>query len=102
MRIRDLRGLGPKSEEQLAKVDITTLDELRRVGAVPAFITVREETDWKPSLNFLYALVGALEDRDWRDVARENRRRLLAELEGHRELQQLFDDVQAAQSNNRT
>lgn len=93
MRIRDLRGLGPRSEEQLKRIGITTADELRSVGAVAAFIALSEETDSKPSLNLLYALVGALEERDWRDVAREDRASLLAALEGHRELQQLFDDA---------
>ena len=93
MRIRDLKGLGPKSEEKLGQVHITTPDEFRSVGALRAFIALREETDTKPSLNFLYALVGALEDRDWRDVAREDRGSLLSALKGHRELQQLFDDV---------
>ena len=88
-----MKGLGPKSEEHLRRVRITTPAELRSVGAVQAFIALCEETDTKPSLNFLYALVGALENRDWRDVAKEDRGSLLAALEGHRELQQLFDDV---------
>ena len=93
MRIRDLKGLGPRTEEHLGQIHITTPEQLRSVGAVQAFITLCDKTDIKPSLNFLYALVGALEERDWRNVAREDRGRLLAALEGHRELQKLFDDV---------
>ena len=95
MRIRDLRGLGPKSEEQLRNIDINTPEELRSLGAVEAYIALNEQAGVTHSLNFLYALVGALEDRDWRRVAREDRGRLLLELEGHRELQKLFDDDQA-------
>jgi DNA transformation protein len=33
------------------------------------------------SLNLLYALIGAVEDRDWRDVAREDRTAILLRLE---------------------
>lgn len=92
MKIRDLRGLGPKSEEQLKAVGISTPEELRAVGAVTAFVALCETSANKPSLNFLYALVGALEDRDWRDVARKDRDRLFSELDGHHELRQLFDE----------
>lgn len=93
LRIRDLKGLGPKSEEQLRQVNINTPDELRAIGPVEAFIVLSELAGSNPSLNFLYALVGAVEDRDWRDVAREDRASLLLALEGHRELQRLFDDA---------
>lgn len=92
MRLRDLKGLGPKSEEQLQRIGINSPEELRVVGAVAAFVALCEKSAEKPSLNFLYALVGALEDRDWREVARNDRGRLFAELEGHQELCRLFDD----------
>jgi DNA transformation protein len=92
VRIRNLRGLGPKSEEQLEKVGINTSEELRAIGAVAAFVALCETSASKPSLNFLYALVGALEDRDWQEVARQDRGRLFAELEGHKELRRLFDE----------
>lgn len=93
-RIRDLRGLGPKSEEQLRKIGIDTPEALRAIGAVAAFIALNEKSMPRPSLNFLYALVGAIENRDWREVAREDRDRLFAELEGRKELRQLFGDAE--------
>ena len=37
-RLRDLQGLGPKSEALLIEVGITTVEELRALGAVRAFI----------------------------------------------------------------
>lgn len=89
-RIRDMRGLGPKSEAQLMKAGIRTVEELRNVGAVSAFLALREAGGKPPSLNFLYALVGALEDRDWREVARNDRDRLLFDLDGHAELKKLL------------
>jgi DNA transformation protein len=90
MRIRDLRGLGPKSEALLERIGVRTVDELRSLGAVSAFVALQELDDANPSLNFLYALVGALEDRDWREVAKSDRDRLLFELQGREELEKLF------------
>ncbi|MFK8052254.1 MAG: TfoX/Sxy family protein [Woeseiaceae bacterium] len=89
-RIRDLRGLGIKSEAQLAQLGIDTVDELREIGAVPAFLALRKLTGKPPSMNLLYALVGALENKDWRDVAKHERDRLLFDLDGHAELAKVF------------
>ncbi len=61
------------------------------MGAVEAYIALNEHGDTTHSLNLLYALVGALEDRDWRDVAKKDRGSLLLALEGHAELQKLFE-----------
>ncbi|MDJ0938784.1 MAG: TfoX/Sxy family protein [Woeseiaceae bacterium] len=92
MKLRDMKGLGPKSESQLKAVGIDTPAVLGDVGAVEAFRRLAELGDATPSLNFLYAMVGALEDRHWAEIAREERERLLNELEGYRELDALFVD----------
>lgn len=84
--ISQLRGLGPKSEETLSAIGITTRAELAAVGAVPAYLRLIEAGKIKPNLNYLYALVGGLEDRTWLEVAREDKARLLMELEGYREI----------------
>lgn len=77
-----LRGLGPKSRQALARVGLDTPEKLREVGAIEAYLLLKQQSrDFKPSLNFLYALVGALEDRDWRDVAKNDKTRLLIELD---------------------
>ncbi|MDX1453063.1 MAG: TfoX/Sxy family protein [Oleiphilaceae bacterium] len=85
-----LKGLGPKSEQQLNAIGIHTEAQLRELGAVGAFMRLREQGGFKPSLNFLYALVGALNDQHWIDVAQQERERLLADLEGYEELKALF------------
>ena len=36
MRIRDLRNLGPRSEEMLAHIGVRSVEELRRRGAARA------------------------------------------------------------------
>jgi len=72
LRICDLRNLGPQAERMLAGVGIRSVEDLRRVGALEAYLAVRRSAQTR-SLNLLWALVGALEPwpegRDWREVA---------------------------------
>ena len=72
LRIRDLRNLGPRAERWLADAGIHSTEELRRRGALEAYLAVRR-TGGTESLNMLWALAGALEPwpegRDWREVA---------------------------------
>ena len=69
-RIRDMRNLGPAIERMLTEVGIATPDALRAAGAAEAFrrLTGRGGA----SRNALHAMEGALGDRDWRDVARDD------------------------------
>lgn len=85
-RLRELQGLGKVSEQHLIMVGIDCESKLRDVGGVEAFRRLRKHPDLNPSLNFLYALVGAIEDRSWLEVAREERESLLMALEGFDEL----------------
>ena len=88
-KIRDLRGLGVKSEETLAKVNISSVDSLREVGSVAAVYRLKV-AGFKLSLNFLDAMVGGLTDRSWLEVAQSEREQLLAELESIELLEQMF------------
>ncbi len=56
-RLRDLKGLRVKSEDALISAGIHSPRELREIGAVEAFIRMRDKGSIDPSLNFLYALV---------------------------------------------
>ncbi len=87
-----LKGLGPKSERCLNEIGIHTVAELKAIGPIEAFVRLCNEGHIKPSLNFLYALVGALEDRSWQEVARNDKTRLLLELEDYRELRMIFSE----------
>jgi DNA transformation protein len=91
-KLRDLPGLGPKTEAWLVEVGINTPDDLRSSGAIRAFIKLKNESRCRPGLNFLYALAGAIEGRHWLTVARSEKGRLLMELEGYHELEQLFKE----------
>lgn len=80
--IADLRGLGPKSQEMLARAGITTVDELRRLGSVAAYSKVKRPSG-NVSLNLLWAIESALTGVPWREVARRHRTSLLLALEEH-------------------
>jgi DNA transformation protein len=77
LRIRDLRNLGPRSEQLLAQIGIRSADGLRRRGAVDAYLALRRVGAIR-SLNMLWAMAGALdpwpEGQDWREVAAGDQR----------------------------
>ena len=75
------RGLGPKSRQWLAGIGISTPEQL---AAQDPFEVYRRLKAAQPgvSLNLLYALIGAVEHRDWRAVAREDRTAILLRLDG--------------------
>jgi RimJ/RimL family protein N-acetyltransferase len=89
MRLSDLPGLGPKSEEMLERAGIRTVADLETLGPVEAFLRVCDVSGAEPSLNLLYALAGAVDNRHWADIARRERDRLLFELEGQRNLRRM-------------
>lgn len=75
-----LRNLGTQSQAMLEAAGIHGPHDLQRLGAIGAYQRVREVTP-RASLNLLYALVGALEDLDWREVRRTRKLALLMALE---------------------
>lgn len=80
MNIADLPNFGPKSQQMLAKAGISTIEQLQELGAVRAYVQVKR-AGTNASLNLLWAMEGALTDRHWQDVAKNDRLRLLLELE---------------------
>jgi nucleotidyltransferase/DNA polymerase involved in DNA repair len=78
--VAQMRGLGPKSQAMLAKVGITSIDQLKKMGAVAAYVQAKRANKLA-SLNLLYGLVGALEDCDWREVKWERKLELLNAVE---------------------
>ncbi len=64
----------------LAAAGITTESQLRAKGSVAAFVAVKR-AGGKPSLNLLWAIEGALTNRDWKEVAKKERLSLLTQLE---------------------
>lgn len=79
-----LRNVGGKSAAWLRQVGIRSRADLEAHGAVGAFLKVKK-AGFKPSLNLLYALAGALEDCHWQQLGSERREQLLAELAAQEE-----------------
>ncbi|WP_374515497.1 TfoX/Sxy family protein [Niveibacterium sp.] len=86
-----LRNLGPRSREMLAAAGIHSIADLSARGAVRAWDDVRR-CGQPASLNLLWALVGALEGRDWRNVARHDRLELLTQIEAITEARKALRD----------
>lgn len=75
-----LRNIGPKSAAWLRQVGIRSQADLVAAGPVGAFLKVRR-AGFRPSLNLLYALEGALLDCHWQQVPEPRRQQLVAEYE---------------------
>ena len=76
MSTAKLRNIGPKSAAWLRQVGLRSREDLESVGAVDAFMRVKR-AGFKPSLNLLYALEGALLDCHWQDVPEARRSELV-------------------------
>jgi hypothetical protein len=75
-----IRNVGPKSAAWLRQVGIRTTEDLARIGPVETFLKVKR-AGFRPSLNLLYSMAGALADCHWADLPDEQKQALLAELE---------------------
>lgn len=75
-----LRNIGPKSAAWLRQVGLRTREDLEAAGPVEAFTKVKR-AGFKPSLNMLYALEGALQDCHWQEVPEARRTELVAAVE---------------------
>lgn len=72
----------------LKAVGIDTVERLRATGALAAFLAV-EEAGLAPSLNLLWALEGALNDRHWTKIDPPHRAALLLAVDAAREARRI-------------
>lgn len=75
-----IRNIGPKSAAWLRQVGVRTAEDLFRLGPVEAFLKIKR-AGFRPSLNLLYSMAGAIDDCHWTDLSAERKSRLLQELE---------------------
>jgi hypothetical protein len=75
-----IRNVGPKSAAWLRQVGVRTQEDLVRLGPVDAFMKVKR-AGFRPSLNLLYALAGAIEDCHWADLPGERKSALVLAAE---------------------
>ena len=74
--IKDMRNLGPVMQRHLAKIDVVSEADLRRLGAVEAFRRLKFILGHQISLNALYAMEASLCDCDWRMLEEATKQRL--------------------------
>ena len=75
-----IRNVGPKSAAWLRQVGVRTIEDLTREGAVDTFLKVKR-AGFRPSLNLLYSMEGALVDCHWTDLSDERKQQLVSEYE---------------------
>jgi len=75
-----LRNIGPKSAAWLRQVGLRTQEDLVAAGPVEAYMRVKR-AGFKPSLNMLYALEGALQDCHWQEIPEARRAELVAAVD---------------------
>ena len=75
-----MRNIGPKSAAWLRQVGLRSLEDLAAVGTFEAFMRVKR-AGFKPGLNLLYAIEGALLDCHWQEVPEARRHELIAAAE---------------------
>jgi len=73
-----LRNIGPKSAAWLRQVGLRTREDLAAAGTVEAFMRVKR-AGFKPTLNLLYAIEGALQDCHWQEISDERRSELISD-----------------------
>lgn len=71
-----LRNIGPKSMAWLRQTGIRSLEDLHAVGSLAAYVRIKR-AGFKPSLNLLYALEGALLDCHWQEIPDARRSELV-------------------------
>ena len=80
MRLRDLKGFGPKSEEILAEVNINSVDEFMNIDPFELYKQLKVKVKGT-GLNSIYAIIGAREDKHWQEVAKTQKTEILLRLD---------------------
>ena len=80
MRLRDLKGFGPKSEEILAEVNIHSVDDFLEIDPFELYKQLKQ-TVKGTGLNSIYAIIGAREGIHWQEVANTRKQEILFKLD---------------------
>jgi DNA transformation protein and related proteins len=78
--LSELRGLDTVSVGWLMQAGIRSTQELRQADLYALYARIKSQQS-KVSLNLLYALIGAVEDQDWRSIAKGRRSEVLMRLD---------------------
>ena len=75
-----IKNIGPKSMAWLRQTGVRTQADLEEVGSLAAFVRVKR-AGFKPSLNLLYALEGAILGCHWQSLPEARRSELILAAE---------------------
>jgi DNA transformation protein len=75
-RIAGMRNLGPKTQAWLGEAGIVSPGDLKRAGAVAAYVAVKRRRPRDATRNLLHALHAALTGTRWDKLAAADKRRL--------------------------
>lgn len=75
-----MKNFGKISKAWLAELGIYTSEHLKQYGSVHIYRLVRARHPKKASLNLLWALEGAIQGIDWRDLTEQRKIELKAEV----------------------
>lgn len=78
--ITDLRGLGPQSKAMLHSIGVTSVEQFMASDVFALYVRLKSSNQ-STSLNLLYAMIGAQENRHWQEIKRERRLEILIRLE---------------------
>jgi DNA transformation protein and related proteins len=70
-------NLGPVLSERLRSVGVTTLEELKRLGSLPTWQLIADQTPDEERTHTLLALEGAIRATRWTAINQADRERLL-------------------------
>lgn len=73
VRISDLKNLGPKSENEFHKAGIKTVKQFLKLGWKQTMKKLAKSNPENRHSIFAYAVVGALTNRDWKALSKEER-----------------------------
>jgi DNA transformation protein len=80
MKLRDLKGFGPKSEDILAQVDINSVEDFMKIDPFQLYARLKSKVKGT-GLNSIYAIIGAREGLHWQEVARTQKTSILMQLD---------------------
>lgn len=79
-RAAKIRNVGPKSAAWLRQVGVRSTEDLARIGPVEVYLKVKR-AGFRPTLNLLYSMAGALADCHWAELPEAHKHELLQDLE---------------------
>jgi TfoX-like protein len=80
VEIKELKGFGGKSQQSLAKVGIYSVDEFMLADPFELYKKLKETVSGA-SLNFLYGIIAAQENKHWHQVVKEQKMEILFRLD---------------------